>query len=1169
MKIFDTLMLLSVPFLVCPARAQQTASASLIMPPSMNAVVPFACADPNTCLDGSTFSPSIGICVSLGKFNLTTTDSPSQGYLLTTPSGTTFFNQTSTAWFLKAVLYGRKCLDIQFSTDSSFLAQSLQSICNIYLDSSGLNKCSIMQQDARCKWDAGTSISAAVAIAISSDMTQATLDARKSICMCSCAADIVAVYSGILLQWSLINPSLSSKIGILQSMCSSDFKRTVSAVIYESTSVQCATNNISISLSASDNVPNGSVITIIGLNAKLPQGGMQILTTPSFLLSSFLWTEASCTDYCPPTKLCPGLSSCNPSGSGWQAGVQRPSRCVPWCDTDAVLQITTKGTFVNANISILLENGCLPNQPLPTIFVSINGPSFFVPVTPVVQMQQVLTFQSPPALAVLSISEDAADTFDAAAGIWRGNALGQRNTVKFVVQPNVDVFAGANITISGMISAVSPTKSFPTVRQSPLLLSNIVVDSWVSISGTVVLRLISPNSSAVMIAGNVYSFGLEVDMPQDISDALSQGPTIALEASGLGPRRACCCISAKQTIRSQVLVPRQTLLPTFPVQSIGQSTCSPGECNTVTVTISVNQVVTSPRDNVYCQISGFLGMDTDPSCSSSICEKNPSRIPLQDGIAGSNAKSLFQSVDGSIGRATWNSSAGTLKLVLANQARLEPFKQYVIAFNLKNGFTAALSSNVIITAFVNGSCVTQSGLTCSGVVMNQILPTRLEVCPARFDVRIAGQSFPWPGCDGLLNTVTVTIQPNVRLSAGSRITIIGFAGASKVTSSNSSVSFADGSVFVDVASGEALYSGQNYVYTLSLLNPSISQVMPYLSLEASSLQPPFAIPRALVIGNQSQLPTIFSGSNAQFISSRTFPGDALPMYIAQPSFVVKTIGQSNPYPNALNTITITLAANVPIEIGSTVTIQGLSGSVSPDPNFAVTNISSVIFSTATWNSANSTLILTAAAKWRTTDPWIVFSFNLANSRQCQSSPTVNISASLTGTTTPVCPSSFNPPLLGSVCSPQPTSDSLVSLDDGAIWLRTRSLIGWTLTLSCPVSTVQISSAIQGLTISSPGSGCVDNLSGKSSFRGNLQFSSGSASGTYDVVAGKVSAVTLSSGGSAYTAVPSLVGFNCTNEPTIIVTLGGGKGCLSSSGSLIFVGGGVLVLLEGIWLRKAP
>jgi len=118
-------------------------------PNHLSNVVPFVCADPTICLDGISASPSLGTCVALGKFNLTTTEVPSQGYLLTTPSGVIFFNETSTAWFLKAVLFGRKCLDLQYSTEVSAISKNLQSICDLYSDTTGLNKCKTLQMDKR------------------------------------------------------------------------------------------------------------------------------------------------------------------------------------------------------------------------------------------------------------------------------------------------------------------------------------------------------------------------------------------------------------------------------------------------------------------------------------------------------------------------------------------------------------------------------------------------------------------------------------------------------------------------------------------------------------------------------------------------------------------------------------------------------------------------------------------------------------------------------------------------------------------------------------------------------------------------------------------------------------------------------------------------------------
>ena len=486
---------------------------------------------------------------------------------------------------------------------------------------------------SRCELDGETSIPFAVATALSSDNSQPTLDARTNICLCSCASEIIAVYSGILRQWSIIDPQLISKITVLLSMCSSNNVRSVSAKVTETTSVQCATNILPISINVSSSVPSGSAITIYGLNAMAAPSGLQLQSVPASVIGSFQWSPAVCPAFCAPTRQCPGLSTCNSTGSGWMSGVQRPSRCGPWCDEDAVLQITTNISLSSFNLSVTLQNGCLPNQPYPTLYIAINGPNFYVPMTPVLQNQPVLTFQTPPNLVIVSVTEAAPDTFDNTTGIWRGNALGQLNTLTFVIQPNVDIYAGANITIIGLISSSTPSLNAPTIRQMPGLITNFVVDSWIPSSGQVVIRVSSFNTSVVMTAGSVYAFGLQISMPTDASNALKQSPLITLEASGLGPSRACCCIAARQAVQANILIPMQTRLPFFPLLNIGQSTCYPGECNTISVTIAINRAIYSPRDSLYIMISGLFGIDTDPACSPT-CDKIASRIPLQDLFPG-------------------------------------------------------------------------------------------------------------------------------------------------------------------------------------------------------------------------------------------------------------------------------------------------------------------------------------------------------------------------------------------------------------------------------------------------------------------------------------------------------------------------------------------------------
>jgi len=563
---------------------------------------------------------------------------------------------------------------------------------------------------------------------------------------------------------------------------------------------------------------------------------------------------------------------------------------------------------------------------------------------------------------------------------------------------------------------------------------------------------------------------------------------------------------------------------------------------------------------MYILISGFTGLDTGESCTP-LCDIAASRVPLEDVEPGSlNSKSLFQSVDGAIAKATWNSSAGTLKLILANQAGLDPFKQYSFQFKLKNGLSQASSGSLYISAFVNGTCTTldSTGFFCSGLLMNQSKGSQLEVCPPRFDVRTAWQHFPWQGCDSRLNSIIIRLQSNVKLTVGSRITISGFYGVTQLESLNSSVSVVSGSAFLDIVSGQTLIPGVTYTYVFSMLNPPASQSAQELLIEASSRQPDFRIYPAPILGDPATQPILFFGSDFSLYSNRTFPGEALPLYVAQSAFVVKDISQDNPFPAGRNKITVTIAANVPLEQGSVLTLQGLIGSATLDSDLLLSYTSGAtqVFGTmGKWSAVNSSLRLTVRSKWRVIDPYIALSFELTNGKQCQDSPNVTISAILAGLTSPVCPASSSPPLFGSICKPDLSSDSVLSLDDAVFGMRARTLIGWDLTLSSPVQSISIGTSVQSLVIFNRGSGCVHSLTGNSTFSGNLLFSSGDAAGTFDVVGGKLSAVALAYGGIGYDSPPSISGFNCTSAPTIDVSLGHGRGCRDPAGTLIFVGGG--------------
>jgi len=83
-------------------------------------------------------------------------------------------------------------------------------------------------------------------------------------------------------------------------------------------------------------------------------------------------------------------------------------------------------------------------------------------------------------------------------------------------------------------------------------------------------------------------------------------------------------------------------------------------------------------------------------------------------------------------------------------------------------------------------------------------------------------------------------------------------------------------------------------------------------------------------------------------------GDAAPLHIYSPGFVVSNITQDNPYPGGQNVITATISTNVPLVEDSIITILGLTGSTTAsDPSMTLTSASSVFSTTAVWSNTGS------------------------------------------------------------------------------------------------------------------------------------------------------------------------------------------------------------------------
>lgn len=425
-------------------------------------------------------------------------------------------------------------------------------------------------------------------------------------------------------------------VSSLESICQANFLKSIAASIQESTSVQCASNEIKVSLFVTTSgayIPVGSVITLIGLNADAPLSGIQVKSSPPSILKTVLWQKAACSQSCLPSRPCASSGACN--GAPTSIGInQRSPMCCQLCDTDAILKVAVMESFQNTTLSLIMDNSCLTSCLPPQISISVSGPEFFVPFTIVKQAFPVLTSQNSPTFSIINVAEDAPDIYDPVARQWRGSALGQRNTVTFSLMSSLDVYTGSNITITGFKSSLSSTSMPPSVRKLDSLITDFIVDGWIPTSGTIILKASGKADGPVAVANKIFSFGLEIDMPISAALALKTSPNMIIGASGVGPRRSCCCSVDRMEFSTQVLVPRPSSVSFFAKREVGQTTCFPGECNTLTATLAVNTAINSPADNLFIILSGLNGfLNLEPMCSST-CNVASSIVALQDASSG-------------------------------------------------------------------------------------------------------------------------------------------------------------------------------------------------------------------------------------------------------------------------------------------------------------------------------------------------------------------------------------------------------------------------------------------------------------------------------------------------------------------------------------------------------
>ena len=751
------------------------------------------------------------------------------------------------------------------------------------------------------------------------------------------------------------------------------------------------------------------------------------------------------------------------------------NRCVRWCDKDAELSVTVVDAQPAATEVVVKFAVSNPpsHQTARPLYVSVTGPGLYIPPSEVsVGTPGVLSARTAPAMIdsapdandAMTISEESCPqteqlSRDPDTNQWRGSCAGMINTIKIALNPNLELYPGARIVISGLTRSDGDKLPPPMVREIQDFTSvrGLSIEQWESTSGRLTLRVearagahhapvVPVGKSPSHALGTPTRFALEFQMPSRVNDADAANRDITLNVYGAGASLKCSFMTLVES-DMPLLKAKNPSSFSFVDRKVGSSTCYAGECNTISVTFAPNRYVREGSGAFKIVITGLHGMRKSSTCNpaSSCGDSDVSSIALSDAEAGSNHVNLFQSLSKSTTMATWDETAATVTMTLSPGAELFPFREYAVSFRLRNGFEGVNLTDIRIAAYTDDSCMhgcpmtqVSCGGTCSGEKLAQ--STAVRVCEPGFIVKTIGQTYPWPGCDTYngndRNFIRVTLMPNVQIDDPAVIHLLNVAGPADAevysqvnlsgvvqispnativpgvryaAQNSSNVSFAwsddQDKISLPVWAAFPLLAGQTYHFGFWVRNPVTSQAAAPIAIRV--VGPLFNISAVRLEHDLTTLP----------IANRTFPGDAAALKIRAPEFVGRSIGQSNPFPDALNTITVTVVPNIAMGSKtdnssgtiathvSKITISGLVGSATSASTLNITQLSpanALLQTQVRWYQHNGSLVVEFQNQtvWRTSDDPIVFSFRLRNPAQCHTSPDVTIAGVSEGTNCP-------------------------------------------------------------------------------------------------------------------------------------------------------------------------
>jgi len=350
----------------------------------------------------------------------------------------------------------------------------------------------------------------------------------------------------------------------------------------------------------------------------------------------------------------------------------------------------------------------------------------------------------------------------------------------------------------------------------------------------------------------------------------------------------------------------------FTTKAIGQSTPLPGVTNRITVTLVSDTDLSGNSGGDKVTISGLSGA----------VASSPVTL-LAAGESGDNGFLIFS--DGAVqSRGVWNSTTGSLTLTVQTGATFTKSTTYTFSFDITNPSSDMTSPTVNIEASgsvtIASSAMSKPGGAKYGVVNGE---HPLTVAVPAWSTKSIAQGTPVPDQNNLL---TVTLRANYDLIAGSTVTISGLANTQTATESSltifSSGKFgsvadwnSDGVLKLTVATSQTVPQGQEAQITFSLRNRNSANSSPTVNIAAN-----------IVLSDGGNVDMAMSVMEKAGGDLYGVANGSHPLKVVVPAWDLKSIMQNTPFSDAINTLTVTLAANYHLADGSTVTISGLTGS---------------------------------------------------------------------------------------------------------------------------------------------------------------------------------------------------------------------------------------------------